>query len=109
MTSKYIYRYRNRIDIIAELLDAARGGTTKTKMMYKAMLSFGQLKDYLKMLAEHDLIIYDEGSQRFVTPDKGYLFMNRYEDLVKLIVPIPKIALKKKHILMCQIDKRQQA
>jgi predicted transcriptional regulator len=47
------------------------------------------------MLAEHDLIIYDEGSQRFVTSDKGYLFMNRYEDLVKLIVPIPTIALKK--------------
>ncbi len=94
MTSKYIYRYRNRIDIIAELLDAARGGATKTKMMYKAMISFEQLKEYLKMLAENDLIVYDEGSQRFATSDKGYQFLNRYEDLVKLIAPISTVVLK---------------
>jgi predicted transcriptional regulator len=88
MTSKYIYRYRNRIDILAELLDAARGGTTKTKMMYKAMFSYGQLKEYLQMLVENDLIAYDEARQRFITTDKGYQFIMRYEDLSKLIVPI---------------------
>ena len=72
MTSKYIHRYRNRIDIIAQLLDAASSPTTKTKMMYKAMLSYEQLKEYLLMLAENDLIAYDK-------------FMDRYEDLSKLI------------------------
>lgn len=82
------YRYRNRIDIIAQLLNAARTGTTKTKMMYKAMLSHGQLKEYLQMLIENDLIMYDKANQRFTTSTKGYEFMKRYEDLIKLITPI---------------------
>jgi predicted transcriptional regulator len=85
MTSKYIHRYRNRIDIIAQLLDAASSPTTKTKMMYKAMLSYEQLKDYLLMLTENDLIGYDKPSQRFTTTDRGFQFMKRYEDLSKLI------------------------
>ena len=29
------------------ILDAANGGATKTKIMYKAMLSYNQLKGYL--------------------------------------------------------------
>jgi predicted transcriptional regulator len=86
MTSKYIHRYRNRIDIIAQLLDAASSPTTKTKMMYKAMLSYEQLKEYLLVLSENDLIGYDKPSQRFATTDKGFQLMKRYEDLSKLIV-----------------------
>jgi predicted transcriptional regulator len=85
MTSKYIHRYRNRIDIFAQLLDAASSPTTKTKMMYKAMLSYEQLKEYLLMLAENDLIAYDKPTQRFTTTDKGFQFMKRYEDLSNLI------------------------
>jgi predicted transcriptional regulator len=86
MTSKYIHRYRNRIDIIAQLLDAASSPTTKTKMMYKAMLSYEQLKEYLVMLSENDLIGYDKPSQRFATTDKGFQLIKRYEDLSELIV-----------------------
>ncbi len=94
MTSKYAHRYRNRIDIIAELLDAASSPTTKTKMMYKALLSYEQLKEYLVMLTENDLIIYDKNSGRFSTTNKGYEFIKRYEDLTKLIGPVPTIIAK---------------
>jgi predicted transcriptional regulator len=87
MTSTYINRYRNRIDIIAQLLDAASSPSTKTKMMYKAMLSFEQLKEYLVILTENELIAYDNPSRRFTTTNKGYQFMQRYEDLNKLIAP----------------------
>lgn len=89
MASKNIHRYRNRIDIIAQLLDAASSPTTKTKMMYKAMLSYVQLKEYLLMLTENDLIEYDKLDQSFTTTDKGIQFMKRYENLNKLIDAIP--------------------
>ena len=85
MASKNIDRYRNRIDIIAQLLDAASSPTTKTKMMYKVMVSYEQLKEYLLMLSANDLIGYDKPCQRFTTTDKGFQFMQRYEDLSKLI------------------------
>ena len=92
MTSKYIHRYRNRIDIIAELLDAASTPITKTKMMYRTMLSYEQLKEYLVILAENDLIAYDNPSRRFTTTDKGYQFIRRYYELNELIEPITIIA-----------------
>jgi predicted transcriptional regulator len=85
MTSKYIHRYRNRIDIIAQLLYAASSPTTKTKMMYKALLSYEQVKEYLVMLTENDLIAYDKSSGRFSTTYKGYEFIRSYEDLNNLI------------------------
>jgi predicted transcriptional regulator len=46
MVSIYIDRSRNRIDIVAQLLDATSSPATKTKVMYKAMLSYEQLKGY---------------------------------------------------------------
>jgi predicted transcriptional regulator len=34
-------KYRSRIDIISEILEAANGGgATRTKIMYKALLSY---------------------------------------------------------------------
>ena len=94
MTTRYIHRYRNRIDIIAQLLYAASSPTTKTKMMYKALLSYEQVKEYLVMLTENDLIAYDKPSGRFSTTNKGYEFMKRYEELSKLIGPIATIVAK---------------
>ncbi len=37
------------------------------------------------MLTENDLIEYDKLYQRFTTTDKGFQFMERYENLNKLI------------------------
>ncbi|MGC2680793.1 MAG: winged helix-turn-helix domain-containing protein, partial [Candidatus Nitrosopolaris sp.] len=46
------------------------GGATKTKLMYKAYLSFNQLREYLTLLVENGLIEY-EGGQRYRTTEKG--------------------------------------
>ncbi len=44
-------KYRSRSDIVGLLLDAANGGgATKTKWMYKAYLSFNQLREYIIFL-----------------------------------------------------------
>ena len=95
MASKYIHRYRNRIDIIAQLLDAASTPITKTKMMYRALLSYEQLKEYLVILAENDLIVYDKPSRRFTTTNKGYQFMKRYDELNQLIGTIARLTERK--------------
>jgi predicted transcriptional regulator len=43
---------RDRHDIVAEILETAKGGAIKTHIMYKARLSFGQLSEYLPLLVE---------------------------------------------------------
>src|SRR5215831_18488349 len=64
-------KYRSRSDIVGLLLDAANGGgATKTKLMYKAYLSFNQLREYLTLLVENGLIEY-EGGQTYRTTEKG--------------------------------------
>jgi predicted transcriptional regulator len=69
-------KYRSRTEIIAMILDSANGGATKTKMMYKAFLSYHQLKEYLLMLIENNLIEYLSGTQTFKTTEKGKIFEN---------------------------------
>ena len=54
-------KYRSRTDITGLILEVANGGTTKTKIMYKAYLSFAQMREYLSMLIEKGLLEYEEG------------------------------------------------
>ncbi|MGB8172467.1 MAG: winged helix-turn-helix domain-containing protein, partial [Nitrososphaeraceae archaeon] len=54
-------KYRSRTDIVGLILEGANGGATKTKIMYKAFLSYAQLREYLAMLLENGLIEYEEG------------------------------------------------
>jgi predicted transcriptional regulator len=69
---------RGRTELLAAMLEVAKGGTTKTKIMYSAFLSYSQLNDYLDILIENSLIEYLEGTQTYKTTEKGlnYLKMN---------------------------------
>ena len=79
--------YRDRLDIISQILEATNGSSfTKTKIMYKAVLSYNQLKEYLPLLTEKDLLRYDENTQTFRTTGKGLRFLdiyNRIGDMIK--------------------------
>ena len=69
-------KYRSRSDIVGLLLDAANGGgAIKTKLMYKAYLSFNQLREYLTLLVENGLIEYEVG-QTYRTTEKGMRLLN---------------------------------
>jgi predicted transcriptional regulator len=80
-------RYRSKIDIISQILEAANGGNaTKTKITYKALLGYNQLKENLAALTEKDLIRYDENTQTFRTTERGLRFLqfyNQIEDLIR--------------------------
>jgi len=53
--------YRNRTEFASNILDAANGGATKTKVMYRAFMSYAQLREYLAMLIQYDLISQEIG------------------------------------------------
>ena len=81
-------KYRSRSDIVGLLLDAANGGgATKTKLMYKAYLSFNQLREYLALLVENGLIEYQEGMQTYRTTVKGiqlYQIQNTMDEIAPI-------------------------
>lgn len=80
-------RYRSRIDIVSQILEVANGGNaTKTNIMYKAFLSYDQLKEQLAILTEKDLLRYDEDTRTFKTTEKGLRFLQIYHligDMIK--------------------------
>jgi predicted transcriptional regulator len=78
--------YRDRIDIISEILEAANGGASRTRIKYKALLSYNQLKEYLTLLTEKGLLDYDQQEvQTFKTTDKGLRFLDIYNRIGDMI------------------------
>jgi len=63
------------------MLDSARGGATKTKIMYKSYLSYSQLVEYMKYLQQNELITQEEGTQLYRPTAKGLKFLNLSEEL----------------------------
>ena len=78
--------YRSRTEIVCNILDAANGGgATKTKIMYTAFLSYAQLKEYLSLLTENNLIEYLDGTQTFKTTEKGLNYLKMYRESGELL------------------------
>ena len=81
-------RHRSRTEIIGAILEAANGGgATKTTIMYKAMLSYEDMKDYLLSLAEDDLVEYEEGKMTYRTTPKGMHLLQLYNNVNEMVQP----------------------
>jgi predicted transcriptional regulator len=74
-------KYRSRSEIVALILEAANGGATRTKIMYKAFLSFVHLKGYLSVLLENELIEYDAGGKIYKTTPTGIRLPEVYDQI----------------------------
>ena len=78
-------KYRSRTEIVATILDAAVEPTTKTKIMYKAYLSYSQLKEYLAVLRENHLLEFNETEQKYKISPKGRRFLDTYSQMGEMV------------------------
>ena len=78
-------KYRSRTEIVSMMLESANGGATKTKIMYNAYLSYNQLKEYLSVLIENNLIEYNGGTHKFRTTEKGLNFLKMHNAIGELL------------------------
>jgi predicted transcriptional regulator len=77
-----IMKYRSRTDIVGLILEAANGGgDTKTKIMYKALISYNLMKEYLTLLAENNLLECEEGNMTYRTTEKGLHLLKIYNNM----------------------------
>ena len=70
------------------MLDSARGGATKTKIMYKAYLSYSQLVEYLTYLQQNKLIALIEGTELYRPTEKGLKFLNMSVEMSEMVTAI---------------------
>ncbi len=79
------FKNRNRIEIVANILDIARNGALKTHLMYKANLSYMVVTQYLGFLIRSGLIeevFSEEGpTKMYKTTPKGFQYMEVYDSL----------------------------
>ncbi len=78
-------KYRDRNEIIAQILESANGNRVRiTKIMYDVYLSHSLTKEYVRLLIEKGLIEYHDGERTFKTTGKGMNFLcihNRVQEL----------------------------
>ncbi len=81
---------RHRTEIIAQILEVVNDGSsggegvTRTRIMYKAFLSYAQLKEYLTILTHNGLLSYDIDTQTFKVTERGHSFLRAYGQLDQL-------------------------
>lgn len=71
-------KYRHRLEIIADILNAVGSGAKKTRIMYVANLSYSLLEKYLGETLRVGLVYFNHES--YEVTEKGRSFIERYGD-----------------------------
>ncbi len=90
--NKSVHR-RDRTEIIRQILDIANDARniTKTKLMFKIFLTHDQLKEYLILLTERNLLSYDSLTKTYKTTENGLRLLRFYNELGDMMKePQPK-------------------
>jgi predicted transcriptional regulator len=72
---------RNSFDVTVDILETARTGAKKTRIVYGSNLNFDIVKGYLRNLIDNGLLALDEKG-RYVTTRKGVKFVEDYRSLL---------------------------
>ena len=78
---------RDKLKIIAQILETAKEPTLKTQIMYKANLSFEQLNEYLEFMSNLELLekIRVRKKEVYKATRKGIDFVFRYNEITQLL------------------------
>jgi predicted transcriptional regulator len=79
-------QYRTRLEITANILEIAKEGSRKTRIMYLGNLSFDLLQKYLKQLEQLGLVSVKntaDGERVYNVTEKGKDFLTDYYELQK--------------------------
>ena len=78
---------RSSFLIIAEVLEMAKEGVVKTQIMYDTNMSFPQLKNYLSLLLERNLLEASQTSIKttYKTTEKGTQYLQQYRTIAELL------------------------
>jgi predicted transcriptional regulator len=86
-TLQTLWDRRDRLGIMAEIIEIAKGGRLKTRIMYGVNLSFSQVKEYLSFLTEMGFLkVHIENRKRvYETTAKGFKYIENYREMSNLL------------------------
>jgi len=82
-----LWERRDRLHIMAEIMETTKGSQLKTRIMYSANLSFSQVNEYLSFLTEMGFITVhvEKGKKFYKTTTKGILYIENYMEMSNLL------------------------
>jgi predicted transcriptional regulator len=93
---------RDKLVIMAEIMDIAKGGALKTQIMYKANLSFSQLNEYLTMLVKLNFLEknHQEGKEVYISTSQGTNFLKHQVEVMTLVTDAsPRCGIDQRHTI----------
>jgi predicted transcriptional regulator len=69
------------------MLQAARLGETKTRIMYSSLLSSHRLRTYLELVISNGLLAYDPTKGQYRTTERGLRLLDLYDNIDRLEIP----------------------
>ena len=80
-------KYRSKIEIIAHILENIMNDSSvsNSKIMYKSFLSYYQLKEYMPLLLQNELIKHGNKERTFIITNKGMHFLEIYNRLPEFL------------------------
>jgi predicted transcriptional regulator len=78
--NRFLGNYRDRLDIIADILQVASNEAKKTQIMYQANLSYKVLQRYLNEVRNSLLIQYIDENQSYLITNKGQDYLLAYKE-----------------------------
>jgi len=85
----FLVKNRDRLSIVAAILEASRSGSIKTRIMFAANLSYSLLKKYLDVVLGAGFVRV-EGSGYLLT-ERGREFLRQYKDFLERDVEAQKL------------------
>jgi predicted transcriptional regulator len=82
-----LWNRRDRLGIMAEIMEKSRGGILKTQIMYGVNLSFSQLREYLSFLTEMGFLkVHTKNRKKiYETTAKGFQYIESYMEMTNLL------------------------
>jgi predicted transcriptional regulator len=74
----FLGRNRDRLCIVAAILEAANSGSSKTRIMFSANLSFKLLEKYLGLVVSAGFVQVDNST--YLLTESGREFLRQYND-----------------------------
>ena len=84
-----LWNRRDRLNIMAEIMEATKRNQLKTRIMYRVNLSFNQVNEYLSFLTERGFVRVrvENGKKLYETTAKGNIYIENYMEMSNLLRP----------------------
>jgi predicted transcriptional regulator len=92
---------RDRLEIIADILEIAKEGQLKTRILYDGNLSFVQLNEYLGFMIKMGFleVNMEYEKRNYRTTNRGLKYLESYEEISSLITEDPDKPKIRSHYL----------